>query len=221
MLRASWSMPRPPSLCNAKVLVKRRQLRQRLCVTTGVRSRWSWDASVLGPTRLLASSSPNSPRRLQRVGQRHSDGVGVAGSGPCRLAHPLAASQAVRATGVTSPGQFDLQLVPVVAQLDLDLEADFVRDAHGDAAAVALKLDGVVAGERVGQVVQSSRGILTPKVMRVVDVEQVHVVSSVQPGVGWDAASSRRSTTMTSMAFLRSPGGPRGTSGRTWRAASV
>jgi len=62
----------------------------------------------------------------------------------------------------TSPGELDLQLVDV-AELDLDLEIDLVGHAHGDATAVPLELDRVVAGQGVRQGVEPGGGLLADR----------------------------------------------------------
>jgi hypothetical protein len=76
-----------------------------------------------------------------------------------------------------SSGELDLQFVDV-AELDLDLEIDFVGHADGDATAVPLELDRVVVRQGVRQGVERGGGLLAAEVLGLGDLEQVHGGSS-------------------------------------------
>jgi hypothetical protein len=70
--------------------------------------------------------------------------------------------------------------VPSSSNLELDLELDLIGDVHLDAHAVALELDVVVAGQRVGQRVEARRGGLASDAFLLADLEEVHA-ATVKP----------------------------------------
>src|SRR6187200_3552669 len=97
---------------------------------------------------------------------------GPVGTGTAR--DPATPGECARA----SPGELDLQLVLVVSELDLDLQVDLVGYPHCDPTTRARELDRVVPGKGVGQGVEPGRGLLATDVLGLIDLEQVHVVSS-------------------------------------------
>src|SRR5215207_2602046 len=101
--------------------------------------------------------------RPARPGQRLADGMGTSDIGGDRL---LCASG--------GPGELDLELGPVVLDLELHLQLDLIRDPDLELKSPALELDVVVAGQGVGERVQSVRGDFAAHALLLCDLEQFH-----------------------------------------------
>src|SRR4051812_23884128 len=74
-----------------------------------------------------------------------------------------------------SPAELDLQLGPVVVDLELELEVDQVGDLQLQVRAATVELDVVVPGEIVGERMQAACDLLTRETFLTGDLDQVHV----------------------------------------------
>src|SRR5690606_31244217 len=73
-----------------------------------------------------------------------------------------------------SPAQLDLELRPVVVDLELHFELDLVGDAHAVAHRSLRELELVVAREVVGQGPQPLGGSLAREALAPLDLDEVH-----------------------------------------------
>jgi hypothetical protein len=64
-----------------------------------------------------------------------------------------------------SPGQFDLELIPVFSDFDFYLEVDLIGHLHGETEALALEFRGVVTFKGVCEGVEPSGRLLATDVL--------------------------------------------------------